>query len=137
MKIVVFLILIVIAAAASYQYFLKNMLGQIKPPAPPANLANPASINCKNKGGKTVIQSLGDGAQYGLCDFGDNMFCEEWALLRNQCPVGGIKTTGYDNIGQKYCTWLGGKTTAVANSQCSLPGGGVCSTDDLYAGTCN
>ncbi len=137
MKKLVFLILIIIAAAAFYQYYLKNNSIHFNPPAPPENLANPASINCKNNGGKTIIRSLGNGAKYGLCDFGDNMICEEWALMRNQCPVGGIKTTGFDNIGQKYCAWLGGKTTAVVNSQCTLPEGNTCSTDDLYAGTCN
>lgn len=99
-------------------------------------LANPASINCEKVGGTLSIQTLGNGAQYGLCNFEDNMSCEEWALFRGECPVGGVKTTGYDNTGQMYCAWLGGETLAIPNSQCSLPDGTVCSTDALYAGTC-
>lgn len=100
-------------------------------------LANPASVNCTKKGGTNVNITLGNGAQDGICQFEDNQACGAWALMRGECPVGGIKTTGYDNEGQKYCTWLGGKTLAVPNSQCTLPNGTVCSTDDLWAGTCN
>ena len=36
-----------------------------------------------------------DGGQYGICFFDDNRQCEEWALLRGDCPVGGLKVTGY------------------------------------------
>jgi putative hemolysin len=31
--------------------------------------------------------------QYGVCFFEDNRQCEEWALLRGDCPVGGKKVT--------------------------------------------
>lgn len=108
-----------------------NLIEKNKP-----QLANPASVNCEKVGGTLSIQTLGNGAQYGLCNFEDDMSCEEWALFRGNCPVGGVKTTGYDNTGQMYCAWLGGKTLAVPNSQCTLPDGTVCSTDSLYAGTC-
>jgi hypothetical protein len=30
-----------------------------------------------------------------VCVFGDNRQCEEWALMRGQCPAGGIRVTGY------------------------------------------
>lgn len=99
-------------------------------------LANPASVNCEKVGGTLSIKTLGNGAQYGLCNFEDNMSCEEWALLRGECPVGGVKVTGYDNIGQMYCVWLGGKTLATKNSICTLPDKTICTTDALYAGTC-
>lgn len=99
-------------------------------------LANPASVNCTKVGGTLSIQTLGNGAQYGLCEFEDNMSCEEWALYRGECPVGGVKTTGYDNAGQMYCAWLGGETLAIVNSKCTLPDGTVCPTDALYEGTC-
>ncbi|MBP6913523.1 MAG: DUF333 domain-containing protein [Candidatus Levybacteria bacterium] len=101
-----------------------------------SSLANPASVYCNKVGGTTVIQALSNGAQYGLCQFEDNMACEEWALMRGECPVGGVKTTGYDTMGQRYCAWLGGKTLAVKNSTCTLPTGNICSTDNLYNGTC-
>ncbi|HMS22572.1 MAG TPA: DUF333 domain-containing protein [Candidatus Levybacteria bacterium] len=101
-----------------------------------SSLPNPASVHCKKVGGTTVIQTLKNGAQYGLCQFEDNMACEEWALMRGECPVGGVKTTGYDTMGQKYCAWLGGQTLAIQNSTCTLPDGTVCSTENLYNGTC-
>ena len=64
-------------------------------PAPPAALANPASQNCVAKGGKLQIEERGDGGQIGVCYFEDNLQCEEWALMRGECPVGGVKVTGY------------------------------------------
>src|SRR5512139_1273126 len=53
-----------------------------------AQLANPASENCIKQGGTVQIQTRGDGGQFGICLFEDNMQCEEWALLRGECPVG-------------------------------------------------
>ena len=99
-------------------------------------LANPASVNCAQKGGETVIQTNGTGGQYGLCMFEDNMACEEWAMFRGECPVGGIKTTGYASIEQKYCAWLGGQTYAVENATCELPCGKICSDTAVYNDTC-
>lgn len=101
-----------------------------------STLPNPASENCTNIGGQVVIQKRGDGGEYGLCQFDDNRACEEWALYRGECPVGGVKTTGYDTIAQKYCAWLGGQTLAVPNATCTLPNGDVCGDEALYNGTC-
>ncbi len=101
------------------------------------NLANPASVNCAKVGGTLTILTNGSGGQYGLCNFADNQACEEWALMRGQCPVGGVKTTGYDSVDQSYCAWIGGQTLAVPNSQCTLPDGKVCSTTDVYNGKCS
>lgn len=133
----VFILLILVGTGVLIFYIFKTHPLKITPKAPPENMANPASLNCKNKGGTTIIQSLQDGAQFGLCQFSDNMACEEWAMMRGECPVGGIKTTGYDNMGQKYCAWLGGQTFAVPNSQCKFPDGHTCATDALWAGNCN
>ena len=101
------------------------------------SLANPASVYCGQVGGKLVIQKRGDGGEYGLCQFADNQACEEWALYRKECPIGGFKTTGYDTIAQKYCAWLGGKTFAAPNADCTLPNGNICDDEALYNGTCN
>ncbi len=98
-------------------------------------LANPASVNCKQVGGTTVIQN-GPNGQYGLCQFEDNQACEEWALYRGNCPVGGVKTTGYDTIEQMYCAWAGGETLAVENPNCKLPDGTICTDEAVYNGTC-
>lgn len=105
-------------------------------PSPSTTLANPASVNCGKVGGKLFIQKDGTGNEYGLCDFGDNMQCEEWALYRGDCPVGGRKTTGFDTIQQKYCAWLGGQTFAVPNATCKFNDGSSCSDIALYNGTC-
>ena len=104
--------------------------------SPTATLANPASTNCIKQGGTLLIKKNGIGGEYGLCDFGDNMQCEEWALFHGDCPVGGRKTTGYDSIQQKYCAWLGGTTYAVPNATCNLPNGHTCSDTALYNGAC-
>lgn len=100
------------------------------------NLANPASTNCAKVGGTTAIKD-GPNGDYGLCEFEDNMACEEWALYRGDCPVGGVKTTGYDTIQQMYCAWVGGQTLAVANPNCKLPNGTICADEAVYNGTCS
>lgn len=100
-------------------------------------LSNPASENCTAQGGILTIETMGSGGQFGLCTFEDNMSCEEWALYRGECPIGGVKTTGYDNIEQMYCAWLGGKTLAEEDASCDLPNGNTCLTSDLYNGKCS
>lgn len=100
-------------------------------------ISNPASSNCAKVGGILAIQKRGDGAEYGLCTFEDNRGCEEWALLRGDCPVGGRRITGYDTIEQKYCAWSGGQTLAAANPTCAFKNGKVCLASDFYNGTCS
>lgn len=99
-------------------------------------IANPASVNCSKVGGNLKIEKDGSGGEYGLCYFEDNRACEEWALLKGDCPVGGMRTTGYDTIDQKYCAWAGGQTYAVENSICTFKNGSKCSTIDFYNGKC-
>lgn len=104
---------------------------------PTTQMGNPASLNCVKVGGKVIIQKRGDGGEYGLCYFDDNRACEEWALMRGDCPVGGRRTTGYDTIDQNYCAWVGGQTFAVENSICTFKNGSTCSTKAFYNGTCS
>lgn len=99
-------------------------------------LANPASVNCAEKGGNLVMQKRPDGGEFGLCFFEDNRACEEWALFRGECPVGGVKTTGFDTEAQKFCAWSGGETFAVENAVCTFSDNSTCLADDFYAGTC-
>jgi putative hemolysin len=56
--------------------------GEVKPTA---QLPNPASVNCVNKGGKSEIRTGEDGGQYGVCIFPNGSECEEWALFRGDC----------------------------------------------------
>lgn len=100
-------------------------------------LANPASVNCGKVGGESVIQTMPNGGQVGICDFEDNQSCEEWALFYGNCPVGGVKTIGFDTPAQVYCAQLGGQTLAVKNATCTLPSGKVCNDEDLYNGDCD
>jgi hypothetical protein len=102
-----------------------------------ALLANPSSKNCTKLGGTITIEKRGDGGEYGLCSFDDNRSCEEWALMRGECPYGGRRTTGFDTIDQKYCAWNGGDTLAVTSSQCIFKNGVTCPTIDFYNGTCS
>jgi putative hemolysin len=84
--------------------------------APQAGMANPASVNCTKQGGTLSIQKNGTGGEYGVCMFEDNRQCEEWALLRDECPVGGLKVTGYVTPAAQYCAITGGTYTVTGNS---------------------
>ena len=48
-------------------------------------LANPASVNCKDKGGTLEIVDTPEGQQ-GICTLKDGTKCEEWAYMRGECP---------------------------------------------------
>jgi len=121
-------------------------VSQIKPPevnvntntAPPiANLANPASTNCIQKGGKLEMRNNKLG-QYGVCLFEDNRQCEEWALMRGECPAGGIKITGYDNDAEIYCAITGGKVEGVGTKtpMCKRIDGTYCNAQANLDGAC-
>jgi hypothetical protein len=126
------------------------------PPAPPtrapqatsaqpaAGLPNPASQNCIDKGGTLTIETNGAGGQYGVCTFPDNMQCEEWAMFRGECPVGGIKVTGYVTPAATYCAITGGTYTVTSNSNtpneqgtCTFKDGKTCDASDYFNGKCS
>lgn len=138
-KRIILVLLLLFLCIAAVKLFLhqQTKTTPTKAASQSTQLANPASVNCAEKGGTLVIQKIGDGSEYGLCQFEDNMACEEWALFRNECPVGGVKTTGYDNEQQMYCAWLGGKTLAEPDAKCTLPSGKVCTNDALFSGQCS
>lgn len=107
-------------------------------------IANPASENCIKQGGTLVIQKHNDGGEYGVCIFQDNRQCEEWAMFRGECPVGGIKITGYITPAAQYCAITGGKYQVTGNSNtdkeqgvCIFNNGKACDVRDYYAGKCN
>jgi len=106
-------------------------------------LANPASENCTAQGGTLTIETRGDGGQYGVCYFEDNQQCEEWALLRGDCPVGGLKVTGYITSAARYCAITGGTYAVTGNDgadneqgTCTFKDGLQCSAWEYYNGTC-
>jgi len=127
-------ILVVLIAGAVFLFWPEKHTQQPiaeNNPAPTTNtdnvgLANPASVNCADKGGQLQIVKRGDGGEYGICYFEDNRQCEEWALMRGDCPVGGLKITGYDNQQQIFCAITGGivdmakNTCTIKNNACDL-----------------
>lgn len=60
-------------------------------PAPASTIsgmANPASVNCEQKGNRLEIRTAADGSQVGICIFPDGSECEEWAFMRGECGPG-------------------------------------------------
>lgn len=100
-----------------------------------ARLANPASQRCVDEGGTLQIEQRPDGGQFGVCVFTDNRQCEEWALFRVECPVGGLRVTGYLTPASRFCAITGGKYDDAATS-CTLPDGKVCNVEDYWTGSC-
>ena len=70
--------------------------------------ANPASENCVAVGGQHTAEQA-PGGEIGVCLFEDNRQCEEWALLRGECPRGGIRVTGYYTTEERHCAIRGGR----------------------------
>jgi len=112
------------------------------PPAAP-QLANPASQNCRQKGGALRLERRPDGGQFGVCVFADNRQCDEWALFRGECPAGGVHIAGYATPAGRFCAITGGRYAVVTGSgqaveqgSCTLPGGKVCDAAAWWAGTC-
>jgi Tol biopolymer transport system component/putative hemolysin len=109
-----------------------------------AEIANPASQYCLEQGGTLSIEERGDGGQYGICFFEDNRQCEEWALLRGDCPMGGLKVTGYITPAAQYCAITGGAyaitgglTAEDEQGTCTFKNGVVCDVWEYYNGKCS
>ncbi len=114
------------------------------PTQPAPNLPNPASVNCEKQGGQLSIQKRPDGGEYGVCLFEDNRQCEEWALMRGDCPVGGVKITGYVTQAAQFCAITGGEYKVTGNSNtdqeqgmCTFKSGKTCDAAAYFAGTCS
>ncbi len=109
-----------------------------------AGLPNPASQNCGAQGGTLSIETREDGSQFGVCYFEDNRQCEEWALMRGDCPIGGLKVTGYLTAAARYCAITGGQYAIVSNSgaeneqgACTFQDGSQCDAWAYYYGKCS
>ena len=119
------------------------LLGCVGSKSQKPQLDNQASQNCAGQGGTRQVERRGDGGQYGVCVRTDNYQCEEWALLRGECPKNGLRVTGYATPAGRYCAITGGRYTVVEDSSrseqgvCSLPGGKTCNAAGYFAGTCS
>jgi putative hemolysin len=110
---------------------------------PGAQIANPASENCVAQGGDLQIEERPDGGQIGVCHFEDNRQCEEWALMRGDCPAGGVRVTGYATEASRFCAITGGTYEVTGTNdaggeagRCTLPDATVCDADAYFAGAC-
>lgn len=110
---------------------------------PTVGLINPASVFCVEQDGKLSLESRPDGAQFGVCYFMDNRQCEEWALLRGDCPIGGVKVTGFITEAGRFCGISGGQYNVTVEGDmntergtCTLPDGTVCEAQAFYEGAC-
>jgi uncharacterized protein len=106
--------------------------------APSSGAANPASVNCEKQGGVLQIETRSDGGQFGVCTFPDGNQCEEWALFRGDCPVGGVQVTGYTTEAGRFCAISGGTYAATTPEQgsCTLKSGKICDAEEYYTGAC-
>lgn len=83
-----------------------------------AGLANPASVNCEQKGGKSEIRTEPSGGQYRVCKFSDGTECEEWAYMNGACKPGQYKNWE-ENINKqpnlKISFYTTGFTTSITD----------------------
>ena len=103
---------------------------------------NPATQNCLDNGGQHATEQRGDGGEYAVCLFDDNRQCEEWAMARGDCPVGGVKVTGYNTSAARYCAITGGQYAPTGNEgapdeqgTCAIHGA-QCDVWAYYNGQC-
>ena len=74
--IIVVIVIILVSLASKFSTQTKDEIG--------ARIANPASENCINNGGKLSIVDKPEG-QVGMCKLSDGTVCEEWAYFRGEC----------------------------------------------------
>jgi hypothetical protein len=100
-------------------------------PAMAGQIANPASVNCVDKGGKLEMRKSANG-EYGVCVLPGGLKCEEWALMRGECSSGGANVPADATPQQEYCLASGGE---VAGKSCIYPSG-TCDMDVNFNGGC-
>jgi putative hemolysin len=105
--------------------------------------SNPASQHCLAQGGSLLIESDGSGGQFGVCRFDDHRQCEEWALLRGDCPAGGVRITGDVTPAARYCVLRGGRYQVLSGSnlptemgRCGFANGTACAAGAFFNGLC-
>ena len=57
-------------------------------------------------------------------------------MFRGECPVGGLRVTGYLTPAARFCAIAGGRYDE-AGAACVLPGGKSCNVEEYWAGTCS
>ena len=98
----------------------------------PANtsIANPASVNCIEKGGTLEMRETTEGT-VGFCIFNDGSECEEWALMRKECKMGDVLCRGQcgDGVCQSNVCMGSGCPCAESSANCALDCGMMVGND--------
>jgi putative hemolysin len=100
-------------------------------PQPTAGIANPASVYCEQKGGKTKITTDPRGNQLGFCILPDGTECDEWAYYKGDCVS--PQASNETNLVLLYCEKAGGKIQTITDPMggqlhnCLMPNGQLCS----------
>ncbi|MFH1200985.1 MAG: DUF333 domain-containing protein [bacterium] len=79
LKIVVVIVVIILISLTLTSKFLIQTEDETG-----TQIANPASVNCIENGGKLSIIDKPEG-QVGMCTFSNGTVCEEWAYFRGEC----------------------------------------------------
>jgi putative hemolysin len=66
-----------------------------------ASIANPASAECEEQGGRVEIRE-GEAGQYGVCIFPDGSGCDEWALYHGLCKHIISEASALEGINASY-----------------------------------
>ncbi|MFA6603823.1 MAG: DUF333 domain-containing protein [Patescibacteria group bacterium] len=97
-------------------------------------VANQASTNCVSSGGALQIAEK-TGGQYGVCVFPDGKQCEEWAMFRGECAIGGVDLKGLAEPADIYCAITGHEAVKSAKAgqagTCKI-NGVECAAQDYY-----
>ena len=94
-------------------------------------IANPASVNCVDKGYGLEIRKDASGGEVGYCVFGNGRECEEWAFFRGVCNENGTAVSPRQPAKEgEFCGGIAGFACA-SGLECSLDGnypdaGGKC-----------
>ncbi|MFH0978211.1 MAG: DUF333 domain-containing protein [Candidatus Woesearchaeota archaeon] len=87
-------------------------------------IANPASVNCVDKGGKLDIITATDGSQQGMCTLTDGTKCEEWAYYRGECPTACALCAQLAPPGPEFC--VNGNIIPATPDACGCVGAPTC-----------
>ena len=103
LKVIIFVLILVVLGTGIYFFSVsKNKPSNVENPP---NMANPASVNCINKGGKLSIIDKPEG-QVGMCTLSSGTVCEEWAYFRGECadssPIPGTEKAIQAFLANKY-----------------------------------
>lgn len=111
-----------------------------EPATAPNGLANPASVYCIENGGTIDIMAGWDSGQIGICTFTSGSQCEEWAMFRGDCPIGGVAILQTWDAAEAYCAIRGGEVWRMNGglepSICAFKSTNCLAQDYIETGKC-